>query len=315
MEQIELAITDKKLSEVMKALGNKCRLAILALLDKKTMGIQDLARALRITQPAVSQHVEILRKAGLVKLEIFKRERYSLKYVYLCYDEIKIRLSGPRQSDDFKVARCEMPIGAFVDFSVRPPCGMCDASGPIQVVDREQIFAHPKRLDAQMLWIGQGYLEYNFPREFSQGVEVEEVLFSAEVSSNADLPVGQTECPSDITLWINGVEIGTWTCPGFFTGTRGRYTPSWVDISANQHGLLKTWYINPKGSRIDGMKLSDVTPRDLRLFKDKFIRVRIGHKPDAANKSGINLFGRHFGNYARDLVLQVKYRRKSGRQR
>jgi predicted transcriptional regulator len=121
------------------------------------------------------------------------------------------------------------------------------------------------------------------------------------------LPVGQTECPSDITLWINDVEIGTWTCPGFFTGTRGRYTPAWLNISSNQYGLLKTWYINQEGSRIDGMKLSDVTPRKLRLFKHKFIRVRIGHKPDAANKNGITLFGRHFGNYPQDLILQVKY--------
>lgn len=310
MDQIELGVTDKRLLEVTKALGNKRRLAILVLLDKKTMGIQELARALRITQPAISQHVEILRKAGLVKLEVFKKERYSLKHVRLCYDEIRIGLSGARKADTLQVVKCEMPIGAFVDFSVLPPCGMCDTAGHIEVVDHEQIFAHPRRLDAQELWLAQGYLEYNFPRDFPQGVEIDEVIFSAEISSEANLPFGQTECPSDITLWVNGVEIGTWTCPGFFKERRGRYTPPWVDIKANQYGLLKTWYINPEGSRIDGVKLSDVTPVDLRLFKDKFIRVRIGHKPDAVNKNGINLFGRHFGNYPQDLVLQVKYHAK-----
>jgi len=307
MEQLGFGVTDKRLLVIAKALGNKSRLAMLDLLGKKAMGIKDLAEALRLTQPAVSQHVEILRKAGLVKLELYKKERYSFKHVHLCYDKIQIDLSGARQSDDCKFIRCETPIGSFVDASIQPPCGMCDAAGIIKVRDHEQVFSHPDRWKAQKLWIASGYLEYRFPREFPKGSEVEELIFSAEISSEASLPVGHTECPSDITLWINGVEIGTWTCPGFFTGTRGRYTPDWVNITENQYGLLKTWRINSGGSRIDGLRLSDVVPGDLNLFRDKFIRVRIGHKPDAANKNGINLFGQKFGNYPQDLVLQVKY--------
>jgi len=314
MEQVELSLADKRLPVVAKALGNKSRLAILALLGKKNLGIKEIARELHMTQPAVSQHVEILRRAGLVNLELFKTDRYSLKHVRPCYDEISFRIAGARQDDRLKVTRCETPIGSFTDASVLPPCGMCDENGPIEMRDHEQVFSHPGRWKAQKLWIAGGYLEYRFPREFPKGTEVEEIIFSAEISSEASLPVGHNECPSDMTLWINGVEIGTWTCPGFFTGTRGRYTPAWVNITDNQYGLLKTWYVTPRGSRIDGIKLSDVTPGDLHLFKEKFIRVRIGHKPGAANKNGINLFGRKFGNYAQDLVLQVKYRNMNNRR-
>ncbi len=308
MHQIELSLNDKTLPLIAKAMGNQCRLAIMALLDKKPMGINQLAQELHLSQPAVSQHVEILRKAGLVLFEHVKKDRYSLKHVRLCYDSIHLRLASPQMSEDIQVLRCDMPIGAFVNASIRAPCGMCDPAGYIKTRDYEQVFNHPERLKAQSLWLGSGYLEYRFPRDFPKGVEVLEVIFSAEISSEASLPIGHTECPSDITLWINNIEVGTWTCPGFFTGTRGRYTPDWLSLSSNQYGLLKTWYITLEGSRVDGTVLSDITPNDLNLFNHKYILVRVGHKSSAKNKNGIQLFGSHFGNYPQDLVFQIKYR-------
>ena len=308
MRQIELSLNDKNLPLIAKAMSNQCRLDIMALLGKKPMGINQLAQKLHLSQPAVSQHVEILRKAGLVVFEHVKEDRSSLKHALLCYDLINLRLASPQTAEDIQVLRYDMPVGAFVNASIHPPCGMSDSAGYIKIRDYEQVFNHPARLKAQCLLFGSGYLEYRFPRDFPKGVEVLEVIFSAEISSEAQLPIGHTECPSDITLWINNVEIGTWTCPEFFTGTRGRYTPNWVGLSNNQYGLLKTWYITREGSRVDGEVLSDITLNDLNLFKHKYIQVRIGRKSDAKNKNGIQLFGRNFGNYPQDLVFQIKYR-------
>jgi predicted transcriptional regulator len=201
-----------------------------------------------------------------------------------------------------------MPVGAFSTVRAEPPCGMSKVDGPIGIRDSAAMFSHPDRFLAQSLSMGHGYVEYEFPREFPAGVRVVEVSFTAEVSSEASLPVGINECPSDLTLWVNAVKIGTWTCPGFFTGTRGRHTPSWVSIQANQFGLLKTWRINRDGAKLDGLNLSSVKPEDLRLFQRRVITVRLGIEDDATYRGGLHLFGARFGNYALDLVLEVRYK-------
>lgn len=46
-----------------------------------------------------------------------------------------------------------------------------------------------------------------------------------EVSSEA--PGYENGYPSDLTVWINGVEIGAWTSPGDLGGVRGRLKPHW----------------------------------------------------------------------------------------
>jgi predicted transcriptional regulator len=63
---------------------------------------------------------------------------------------------------------------------------------------------------------------------------------SLEICSEA--PLHHENWPSDITVWLNGVEIGAWTSPGDFGDVRG-----------------------------------------------------------------LNIFGRHFGNYPQDIVLRLRY--------
>jgi predicted transcriptional regulator len=113
--------------------------------------------------------------------------------------------------------------------------------------------------------------------------------------------------PSDITLWINGVELGYWTSPADFGGMRGKLTPSWQWASDTQYGLLKVWQVTAEGSQIDGMKVSEVTLADLKLHDSPFVEVRIGVKPDAQNVGGVNLFGAKFGNYPQDILLRIRY--------
>jgi predicted transcriptional regulator len=117
--------------------------------------------------------------------------------------------------------------------------------------------------------------------------------------------------PSDITLWVNGVEVGTWTCPGDFGGQRGRLTPEWWDSKDSQYGVLKRWLINSEGSFIDGYQLSRVTLRDLGIEGQSVITLRLGVKEDAHNIGGINLFGSTFGNYPQDITLRIEQMRSS----
>jgi predicted transcriptional regulator len=48
--------------------------------------------------------------------------------------------------------------------------------------------------------------------------------------------------------------------------------------------------------------------KDLAIESGKFIAVRIGVKEDALHVGGLNIFGRHFGNYPQDIVLRLRYR-------
>lgn len=56
-----------RLAECHKALGDKTRLQILALLKEGELCVCELVEILKISQPAVSQHMRRLKNAKLVK--------------------------------------------------------------------------------------------------------------------------------------------------------------------------------------------------------------------------------------------------------
>ncbi len=65
-------------SELFKILGVETRLKIIALLkSKNSLGVKEIAEVLNISPSAVSQHLRILRQAGLVKS---RREGYYIPY-------------------------------------------------------------------------------------------------------------------------------------------------------------------------------------------------------------------------------------------
>ena len=73
-------IPDQILSARAQALSHPARLSILRLLDKRDFYVKDLTRLLPLSQPAVSSHLEILRRVGLVSVAIEGRwNSYSLE--------------------------------------------------------------------------------------------------------------------------------------------------------------------------------------------------------------------------------------------
>jgi predicted transcriptional regulator len=150
-------------------------------------------------------------------------------------------------------------------------------------------------------------VEYQFPNRLPPGVTLEDVEISFEVCSEA--PLHHPDWPSDITVCIGNVEIGTWTSPSDFGGERGALTPGWWDSQNTQFGLLKVWKVTANGSYVDGVQVSKVMLKDLSFKPGKPIVVRIGIKEDAVNIGGMNLFGSRFGNYPQDIVLRQRFRR------
>ena len=71
--------------KVFDALGNECRSRIVQMLVEKDMIAGDIANCFDISQPSVSRHLEVLRRADLVR---FKKNgtkvTYSLNKSLMC---------------------------------------------------------------------------------------------------------------------------------------------------------------------------------------------------------------------------------------
>ncbi|MHB1627610.1 MAG: ArsR/SmtB family transcription factor [Bacilli bacterium] len=67
-------------AEIFKALADKTRLHILALLAKEELCVCELVAVFDMTQPSISQHLRKLRQAGLVK------ERKTAQWVFYALD-------------------------------------------------------------------------------------------------------------------------------------------------------------------------------------------------------------------------------------
>jgi predicted transcriptional regulator len=138
-------------------------------------------------------------------------------------------------------------------------------------------------------------------------------VISAELMMEvgSETPGYNNDFPSDITVWINGIDIGCWCSPGDMGGHRGRLNPSWWADNFNQFGFLKSWIVDQTGAYVDGVQVSTVTIDDLNIHPYEPTVVRIGVKPDAEHVGGLTLFGRGFGNYDQDLVLRLHHSGRS----
>lgn len=294
-----------QVERVFKALDSLNRVRILRFLTARVASVNDIAVALGIPTSTAALHVETLEEAGLIRSEFEPASRGLRKVCARMYDRVVLDLPLGESLKE-QAIELTMPIGAFVDCAVMPTCGLLSAQGVIGLLDNPATFYEPSRIEAQLIWFHQGYVEYRFPNRLPENALPESLRLSMEVCSEA--PHYNLDWPSDITVWINNVEIGTWTSPGDFGGEHGRLTPQWWASRGTQYGLLKMWHVNERESEIDGLRISGVTLRDLKLHAAPFIAVRIGVKADAANVGGMNLFGHQFGNYPQDLVLRISYR-------
>lgn len=71
-----MALSMEEWADIYKAMADKTRLHILALLRHDEMCVCELVELLDMTQPAISQHLRKLKQVGLVK------ERKTAQWVY-----------------------------------------------------------------------------------------------------------------------------------------------------------------------------------------------------------------------------------------
>lgn len=230
--------------------------------------------------------------------------RGSAKICGKITDQITIHLLGEAVSER-QIRMVSMPIGEYTDCEIHPTCGLAGEQDFIGIQDDVTSFYLPERMDTQLLWTSAGYVEYRFPNLFQRGNIPKKLAVSAEICSEA--PNFKEDWMSDITLWINGVECGTWSSPGDFGSRRGILTPAYIKHGSTQYGLLTTWSVDCECSMINEMYASDVKLKDLQLDSQSYISVRIGNKEDAKHRGGFNLFGSKAGDYPQDIVLMFEF--------
>ena len=300
-----LNLTLEEAIEICKALGNEQRMHIIRILTDGPQNVNELSEKLGVPFSTAAVNVKKLEEAQLISTEIVPG-RGSQKVNTNRFDKIVINLTDQKKMDE-NTYSIDMPIGEFVNCEVEPTCGLLSENGIINMQDDPRAFYEPERKQAELLWFRSGFVEYHYPNRIPYGTNVKELDLSAEICSEA--PYYKNDWPSDITCWINGKEIGTWTSPGDFGGKRGFLTPMWWGTNNTQFGLLKSWKVNEEGTFIDGgVKISDITVKDLELELKPYMSVKFGVKKDALNKGGMNLFGSKFGNYEQGILLEVKYK-------
>ena len=287
-----------------RALSSPVRLEILQMIYEKGMIIGEIAKQLKIPASSTAFHLKVLEEAGLVRIEELPGTRGGMKLCTRKTDHIIIDLFKKDRNVD-EVFSMEMPVGAYSSFEVTPTCGMCTKEGIIGNEDIKYFFYTPERFKAGMLWTSSGYVEYQFANGIPGTKETKKLSVSVELCSEA--PGYQEDWKSDITMWVNGKDCGTFTCPGDYGRRRGRLTPSCVVNGSSQYGLQTIWEIREDGNYINDEYAGEITIQDLELGKNPCITVRIGNKPDAVYVGGFNLFGKNFGDYNQDIILTVEY--------
>lgn len=288
---------------VFQALSSKTRVNIINSLTVKDKNITELAAELHVSTAIITRHIQQLEESGIIKTTLSPGKAGRQKLCSLSIETINIHF--PKTIfPDYKVYETSIPIGHFTNYYVEPTCGMATTTEYIGLLDDPKYFMDSKRMEAELLWFGKGFIEYKIPNYIRTGDSVKMIEISLEIAS--EFPVSNNNWPSDISFYLNDNFLGTWTCPGNFSDIRGKLTPEWWPERNSQYGLLKHIRITEYETQIDGEKVSDTSLKDLSL-SHPLMNLKIAVEEGSKNVGGITIFGKKYGNHAQDIKIKVFY--------
>ena len=300
-----LVVNADRQYQILRGLASPLRLRIMRhLLKQGPLNINQIAKAFRQPQSTIASTIQILEETGLIETKISKASKGQQKICYARYSEIVVKIDPEATNRDKDIIEVEMPLGLYTTSNVSAPCGLCSTEKILGMLDVPELFLDPARVKAALVWFGRGYIEYKFPNNAKViNANVEALEFIMELSS--EVPGTNVDWPSDISLWVNGIKIGTWQCPGDYGDQRGILTPLWWKLEGSQYGILTSWRISQHGTYLGDIKLSNVTLDELQLAEHHSVKLRIGIDDKAGLPGGINIFGRGFGNHDQDIKMRL----------
>lgn len=286
---------------VFKALGSSTRLSILELLlDKGPMRMTSIAQELKITGGALTTHIKLLQESGIVNVEAVGGRHGIQKICYV--NNQRILVESPFCRKGINCYETQTALGAYSAFEVSAPCGIALKKRVLNPINDPEAFALPEHQDACVLWFRQGYVEYKALNVAPKGEKLRELQFSFEVGIEA--PAALENASSDITISLNGREIGVYTPLAGVKRIPVSGNPAWWNRNWLQRGDRKLLTVDEHGSALDGEVFSAVSLKDLNLGADEYVTLRLEVKPDAQNLNGLSLFGSGFGKRRDGIVAR-----------
>ncbi|MEK3887209.1 ArsR/SmtB family transcription factor [Bacillus sp. FSL K6-3431] len=299
---MQINISQENLN-IFEALASRTRIKIIELISEKDMNIKELSQALGITSSIVTRHILKLEEAEIIKTKYVPGNSSGLQKISLLAIE-SLNILFPRKLfPDYHVKELSLPVGLYTNFNAYPTCGLATVNELIGL-DESKVFLDSRRVDASLVWISKGFLEYKIPNPITKDQQIKYLEVSLELSS--EFPNSNNNWPSDISFSINGRNIGTWTCPGNFSDVRGKHTPKWWGDKSSQYGLLKHIRISPYNVSIDGEHMSDESIQSLNLDLD-VLTITCSVNENSKNVGGLTLFGKGFGNWDKNIEWKFYY--------
>ena len=293
----------ERFETVAAALSHRLRRKILQILANGSFSVTKIAETLDIPATTAHFNIKVLQQAGLVNVIEKVASRGKEHVVSRRVDRVTFDLMMHKASR-LVTHTFRLPIASYFEAKIKPPCGMIGLSGVIGKFDDPAVFLLGERQQAQLLWASGGVLEYRIPNGFlKEGAIVQAFSISLELCS--EIANYQNDWASDITFFLNGQELCTYTSPGDFGGRRGRLNPHWWSEANTQYGLLVNLSWKENILYLNEVGVATLKPEQLALERGDYFTFSFGVRENAKNYGGFNLFGEKFGDYAQDIVITV----------
>lgn len=287
-----------------RALSSPDRIRIFNLLQERSLNLNEIAKELNLPISSVSHHINVLVESRMVGVNYQPGPKGHMKLCSEMVTTVNIVCSRTEDFESHNLFSYEMPVGMYSECRIFGNCGMSGCDQLLFPPDNPNNFYRIERKDAELIWFSYGYLSYDFPNSLGEEVQLEEIVFSLEICS--EIVYYRNAWPSDITFYINDIEILTYTSPGDFGGRRGVYTPAYWPASSTQFGLLKKISVNDSGSYLDDVYKGNTMLKNLNIEPNKPIKFTIRIKEDAKYRGGINIFGKKFGDFPQSIIMTLK---------
>lgn len=303
-EELNIRLDNKEqLVYICKALSSPIRIDILEFLAIKPAIISDVATHFQIPLSSAALHIKTLETAGLISVQPIPGSKGAQKLCGVLVSRVDIHMFRDELTKTQYLYQEKMPIGCYFDYNITAPCGIASEISDLGTEDSINVFYSSERFKAQLIWLTSGYLEYRFSNTILKNSSANKVQFTFEICSEA---LGyNNEWKSDVTLWINQIELGIVHCSGDFGGRKGKLNPYWWNDSSTQYGELRKLTITDNGCYIDEKKVSEETIKSLKLAQNNYLSFKIGVNQNANYMGGLNLFGEKFGDHPQNIVMEV----------
>ncbi|MFV0503956.1 MAG: ArsR/SmtB family transcription factor [Lachnospirales bacterium] len=309
LKSLSLSLDNESMDNIEiigKALASKDRLRIIDLLRVHwQLPMTNISTALDLPISTVYSHIKQLESAGIVFTETRKGIRGTSRICSCTVRDINISMAMENTKLESKIITSELPIGAYSNCEIEPTCGMCNKDQIIGTFNNIKTFYSKERLNAQLIWFRNGFLEYKFPNNINSNITLQNIQFNLELCSEAR--GSNPNWPSHISFYINDIYVGNYTSPGDFGDRKGVYTPEFWEIGNSQYGLLTTISVSECGCYVNNNLINkSINIFSLTLNSKPYITFKIS-VDDSKIIGGINIFGKHFGDYKQDINMNLFY--------